>query len=177
MIVVASVLFIAGFSCVNLLFVCCRKHQLYYAELKQHNPYKAIVKILGFAIKNRHPFQCSTFTYCDDERPSRLDFAKEIYGGPFSTEQVEDVKTLLRVLLVLLTVGPIFVMELLPSNAISRYYIGLHIALVEWEQQCTWEWIFLYSGLLRYCISTIFLPVYISIVFSLLYNKVPRILS
>ena len=177
MIVVAFVLFIAGFSCATLLFICCRKHQLYYAELKQHNPYKVIVKILGFAIKNRHPFQRSAFTYYDIERPSRLDFAKERYGGPFSTEQVEDVKTLLRVLLVLLTVGPIFVMELLPSNAISRYYIGLHIVLVDWEQHCTWEWFFLYSGLVRYCISTIFLPIYIWIVFSLLYNKVPRIFT
>ncbi len=177
MAVVAFVLFIAGFSCVNMLYVYCRKRQLYYAELKQPNPYKVIVKILGFAIKNKHPFQRSAFTYRDDERPSRLDFAKERYGGPFTTEQVEDVKTLLRIVLVLLTVGPIFVMELLPSNAISRYYIGLHIVLVEWKQQCTWEWIFLYSGLLRYCISTIFLPVYIWIVFSLLYNKVPKIFT
>ena len=176
-IVVASVLFIIGFSCVNLLYICCHKHRLYYAELKQHNPYKVTVKILSFAIKNRHPFQRSAFTYCDGDRPSRLDFAMERFGGPFSTEQVEDVKTLLRIILVLLTMGPIFVMEWLPSNAISRYYVGLHIVLVEWKQQCTWEWVVLYSGLLRYCISTIFLPVYIWIVFSLLYNRVPRILS
>ena len=176
-IVVTSVLFIIGFLCVYLLYVCCHKCHLYYAELKQHNPYEVIVKILSFAIKSKHPFQRSAFTYCDNERPSRLDFAKEKFGGPFSTEQVEDVKTLLRIVVVLLTVGPIFVMELLPSNAISRYYIGLHIVLVDWKQQCTWEWVILYSGFLRYCISTIFLPIYIWIVFTLLYNKVPKILT
>lgn len=176
-IVVTFVLFILGFLCAHLLYVGCHKRQLYYTELKQHNPYKGIVKILSFAIKKKHPFQRSSFTYYDGERPSRLDFAKEGFGGPFSTEQVEDVKTLLRIVLILLTVGPIFVMELLPSNAILRYYIGLHIVLVDWRQHCTWEWVVLYSGLLRYCISTIFLPVYIWIVFTLLYNKVPRILS
>ena len=174
MIVVASVIFILGFLCVFLLYICCHKRRLYYAEPKQHNPYKVVVKILNFAIKNK---QHGAFTYCDDERPSRLDFAKERFGGPFSTEQVEDVKTLLRIVVLLLTVGPIFVMELLPSNAILRYYIGLHIVLAEWKQQCTWEWVVLYSGLLRYCVSTIFLPIYIWIVFSLLYNKVPKMLS
>ena len=176
-IVVTSVLFIIGFLCVHVLYVCCHKCHLYYTELRQHNPYKVMVKILSFAIKSKHSFQRSAFMYCDNERPSRLDFAKERFGGPFSTEQVEDVKTLLRLVVVLLTVGPIFVMELLPSNAISRYYIGLHIVLVDWKQQCTWEWIVLYSGLLRYCISTIFMPIYIWIVFSLLYNKIPKILS
>ena len=38
----------------------------------------------------------ATMTYCEDELPSRIDFGKNKYGGPFSTEQVEDVKTVLR---------------------------------------------------------------------------------
>ena len=44
----------------------------------------------------QHPRQRSAFTYCEDTIPSRIDFGKSKYGGPFTTEQVEDVKTLLR---------------------------------------------------------------------------------
>ena len=45
----------------------------------------------------------SAFTYCEDHTPSRLDLGKNQYGGPFTTEEVEDVKTFLRLLLLLLT--------------------------------------------------------------------------
>ena len=30
---------------------------------------------------------------CEDEPPSHIDFGKNKCGGPFSTEQVEDIKT------------------------------------------------------------------------------------
>ena len=176
-IVGVSVLFVVGFLCVLLVYVSYHKRQLYHIEPKQRNPYKVVIKILNFAIKNKRPLLRSAFTYCDDEMPSRFDFAKERFGGPFSTEQVEDVKTFLRIVVVLLTLGPIFMMELLPSNAILRYYIGLHIALLEWEHQCTWKWIVMYSGLLRYCVSTIVFPFYMWIVFSLLRNRVPKMFS
>ena len=49
------------------------------------------------------------------ERPSRIDYTKERYGGPFTTEQVEDVKTFVRILLFLVSLGPIFVMEVSSS--------------------------------------------------------------
>ena len=47
-----------------------------------------------------HNVRRSAFTYCEDKLPSRIDFAKSKYGGPFTTEQVEDVKMFLRVLAV-----------------------------------------------------------------------------
>ena len=40
----------------------------------------------------------SAFTYCEDDPPSRIDFGKSKYEGPFTTEQVEDVKTFFRLL-------------------------------------------------------------------------------
>ena len=43
--------------------------------------------------------------------PSRLDFAKERFGGPFTTEQVENVKTFFRILLVLFAIGPVFALK------------------------------------------------------------------
>jgi hypothetical protein len=57
-----------------------------------------IYKVIKFAIVTKHPRCRSAFTYCEDELPSRIDFGKSKYGGPFTTEQVEDVKTFLRLL-------------------------------------------------------------------------------
>ena len=64
------------------------------------NPFKLVFKILKYAIKYKQPRLRSAFTYCEDEIPSRIDFGKNKYGGPFTTEQVEDVKTFLRMLTV-----------------------------------------------------------------------------
>ena len=67
-----------------------------------HNPFKLIYQVIKYAIKHKHPRQRSAFTYCEDTIPSRIDFGKCKYGGPFTTEQVEDVKTLLRAIIFIL---------------------------------------------------------------------------
>ena len=83
-----------------------------YTEPGHGNPYKSVITVLIFAWKHKYPLQRSAFTYCDDDEiPSRLDFGKGRYGGPYSTEQVEDVKTFIRIILVLLLTGPVFVLE------------------------------------------------------------------
>ena len=63
------------------------------------NPFALIYKVVKYAIKHKYPQYRSAFTYCEDELPSRIDFGKSKYGGPFTTEQVEDVKTFLRLLI------------------------------------------------------------------------------
>ena len=45
-------------------------------------------------------YTCVKKEYHIFELPSRLDLGKHKYGGPFTTEQVEDVKTFLRLLMV-----------------------------------------------------------------------------
>ena len=62
------------------------------------NPFRLVYQVIRYAIKNKHPRQRSSFTYCEDYIPSRIDFGKIKYGGPFTTEQVEDVKTFLQLL-------------------------------------------------------------------------------
>lgn len=74
-------------------------------EPKEQNPLKTVHQVLRFAVKHKRPIRRSAFTFCEDERPSRIDLAKTKYGGPFSTEQVEDVKTCLRVILVLICIS------------------------------------------------------------------------
>ena len=67
------------------------------------NPFKSMWKVLSFAYKHKYPVNRSAFTYCEEQTPSRLDLGKKQYGGPFTTEDVEDVKTFLRLLLVLVS--------------------------------------------------------------------------
>ena len=67
------------------------------------NPFKLVYNVLKYAKSHKQPRYRSAFTYCEDELPSRIDFGKSKYGGPFTTEQVEDVKTFLRMLMLCLT--------------------------------------------------------------------------
>ena len=62
------------------------------------NPVKLIVKVLNYARKNKYPRHHSALTYWEESAPSRLDLGKDKYGGPFTEEEVEDVKTFFRYL-------------------------------------------------------------------------------
>ena len=62
------------------------------------NPIKLIAKVLNYARKNKYPRNRSALTYWEDDYPSRLDLGKEKYGGPFTEEEVENVKTVLRMI-------------------------------------------------------------------------------
>ena len=60
------------------------------------NPIKLIVKVLNYGRKNKYPRNCSALTYWEENYPSRLDLGMDKYGGPFSEEQVENVKVVIR---------------------------------------------------------------------------------
>ena len=100
-----------------LVFSCC-KRRWFYSEAGHHNPYKNVIEVIRFVRKHAYPLNRSAFTYSDNEMPSRIDYAKERYGGPFTTEQVEDVKTLFRILTLLISLGPMFVMDI-PSSFVG----------------------------------------------------------
>ena len=72
------------------------------------NPVTHIFKVLKYAAKHKYPVQRSAFTYCESEQPTRLDYGKSKYGGSFTTEQVEDVKTFWRVLVVMAAISTFF---------------------------------------------------------------------
>ena len=96
-----STLLLSLFICTNLslalvLFLLCNNRLV--KEPATQNPFKLLYKVIRYAIKNKQPRQRSAFTYCEDELPSRIDFGKSKFGGPFTTEQVEDVKTGLRII-------------------------------------------------------------------------------
>ena len=73
-------------------------------EPKSPQSLKTIYQVLKFAAKHKSPINRSAFTYWEDDIPSRIDLGKSKYGGPFTTEQVEDVKTILRLLAISYTI-------------------------------------------------------------------------
>ena len=117
---------------VALLLISCLKRQRFHIEPGHQNPYRTVYGIIKFAKSHKHPLQRSAFTHCDNYIPSRLDFAKERFGGPFTTEQVENVKTFLRILLILFAVGPVFALEVPGSvfifdSLVCTYFIRIII--------------------------------------------------
>ena len=90
------------------LFLC---NKVLIKEPVTKNPFILIYQVLKYALKHKYARQRSAFTYCEDDTPSRLDFGKSKYGGPFTTEQVEDVKTFFRALGLVLIVSFTYAMR------------------------------------------------------------------
>ncbi len=88
-----------------LLFLC---NTVLIKEPVTQNPFRLIHNVLKYASKSKHPRLRSAFTYCEDDPPSRIDFGKSKYGGPFTIEQVEDVKTFFKLLGMVIIAGACF---------------------------------------------------------------------
>ena len=159
-----------------LVVILCFRRCWFYVEPKHLNPYKMVAKVLNYARKHKYPVQRSAFTYCDNELPSRIDFAKERYGGPFTTEQVENVKTFFRILLVLLALGPVFVLEV-PTSFFMFIVFGIHTgnhpSIV--NQTCSGALIILQKGSLNNLVGVVLYPLFIWLVFSALSRRMPKI--
>ena len=76
-------------------------------------------------LSSSYPLRRSAYTYGDNVIPSRFDFAKERFEGPFTTEHVEDVKILLSIFWILLALGPLHVLQI-PASSIVFPLFGLH---------------------------------------------------
>ena len=75
------------------------------------NPFKTIFKILQYTWKHKYPERRSAFTYWENKEPSRIDFGKQKYGGPFTNEDVEDMKTFFRLLTLILSLFGFFLSD------------------------------------------------------------------
>ncbi len=162
-----------------LLVITSFTRRYFYREYIHKNPYKLIINILNFARKNKNPVRApSAFVYTYHRKPSRIDYAKEVYGGPFTNSDVDDVKTFLRVLLVLFSLGPIYIIYASTSYTLFPLF-ELHTgnATAVNNSTCTARWILLESGCLSKVITLILLPVYIRVVYSVMRNRVPKIIT
>ena len=100
----AAVLVVA----VCLSLALCSNFILNHWLVKEHiinNPLPQIRKVVLYTIRNRHHRQ--RLPTCEEGEDqgilSRLNIAKTLYAGPFTSEQVEDVKTFFRVIGIIAT--------------------------------------------------------------------------
>ena len=97
---------------------------------ERHNPLKTVYQVVKFVAAVKRPKQRSAFSYTPDSAPpSRIDLAKEIHGGIFTNAQVEDVKTVLRLLVVMTSlIGVLMVYTGVSTDCIlSPYHSLTHI--------------------------------------------------
>ena len=93
-------LFPSIFQAIHGVIVLHRSKSHLYIDVTRPNPLKSIINVLSYAW---NPVNCSAFTYWENDIPSRIDLGKRKYGGPFTNEQVEEVKTLLRLLILIIS--------------------------------------------------------------------------
>ena len=96
-------------ACIILLLIVVLivhyKKFWFIIDTARSNPYKLVYRVTKFARQHKVPIRRSAFTYCEDDIPSGLDLGKSKYGGPFTTEEVEDVKAFYGILKILLAFG------------------------------------------------------------------------
>ena len=111
---------------VNVLLMGCslllwyKLRDWFIIEPHGENPFKTVYDVIRFALKHRSPLYRSALTYWDDRPLPRLDLGKNKYGGPFTTEEVEDVKSFLAILVVMASLG----MFMITDNSVCYFFIS-----------------------------------------------------
>ena len=149
-------------------------NQILVKEPVSSNPVSLIVRVLKYAAKHKFPVQRSAFTYCENKLPTRLDNGKSKYGGPFTTEQVEDVKTFWRILVVILVFSlfNIALIPLLESNtSLEKKFRGYNSQSVDCVQASSSK---IYTS---YSFVTYSVPLYELLVYPCLRHSGPSILQ
>ena len=148
-----------------------KRNPWHLIETGYRNPYKLVYKVIDFAAQHKNAVHRSAFTYCEDEPPSRLDLGKEKYGGPFTTEQVEDVKTFLGILCILVSLGPILMVDIAVSGIVTKFadqidndFDNLHFILIK-------------NGGLSSLMITVLIPFYLCLLRPFFQNYIPGILK
>uniref|UniRef100_A0A1X7U2M7 Major facilitator superfamily (MFS) profile domain-containing protein n=2 Tax=Amphimedon queenslandica TaxID=400682 RepID=A0A1X7U2M7_AMPQE len=153
--------FIASGVSVSLVLVSHSffKHKLENISLIK-NPIKLIVRVLCYARKHKYPQNRSALTYWEEEAPSRLDLGKDKYGGPFTEEEVEDVKTVFRML-------PLFI-GFVAINLSNDYY---------WSVTDSFKTCYIVTGSQFNSCSIILTLVYLFFIRVCFYKYIPSMLT
>ncbi len=133
------------------------------------NPFKTIYKVLSYARKNKHAKFRSAFTYHVENIPSRIELSKPQYGGPFTVEEVEDVKTFFRMLFILIPMGIVIIMGISARMAID--VLANHIPS---EFNCVTKDVF--GSNFPLLLILVLLALYELFLYPLLHNLVPSMM-
>ena len=154
-----------------ILLILLKKKHWFMTENIRDNPYRLVYNVVKFALQHKNPIRRSAFTYCENERPSRLDFAKQRYGGPFTTEKVENVKVLFNMFKVLLSLSPVFFLDLSATSTVVHH---ISRSLASYNASSVFIIFFLNNGVLSPLLSVFYIPLYVLIVKSLLSKHLPN---
>ena len=153
--------------CLSLILITdCLYHQKLEVHFKPYSPLKTAFRVLNYARKTKYPERRSAFTYIDEEEPSRLDYGKHKFGGPFTEEEVENVKTILRMLIfipIVLIAGLFF------DGTESLFHAHIIPSTVD-TRSCVESTADIATNLT----AVILIPVYRFVLFPLLKNKLPN---
>ena len=151
---VASLLFTVAFC----LFQCT--NHVLETNSQLSNPLKLIARVLNYARKHAFPERRSAFTYWEEECPSRIDLGKSKYGGPFTFEEVEDVKSVLKLIPLISCCLPVMTIE--ADNKIDDLIVS-----------CDLSDLVLWANFASYFLIIFSLPAYQFLVYPFLYNCIP----
>ena len=132
---------------------------------KVTNPIKLIIQVLNYARKHRYPERRSAFTYIDEEQPTRMDYGKEKFGGPFTEEEVEDVKTVLRLLPLVICL----------SISVALLDAGPILFLFNKDTEYSWIWL-LDNAIIIWVLPITLIPLYQLLLYQCFHNYSPSML-
>ena len=137
------------------------------------NPLRTIYRVMKYAALHRFPEQRSAMTFWEDELPSRLDNGKTKYGGPFTTEQVEDVKTFWKVLVVILIISAFNLPLTALSDSVAHFEKNFDLFWM--ESRCAQAGIS--STYSIYAFFTYFIPIYELVIYPCVHTSLPGIIK
>ena len=169
---ITEIFAVFGFLSLSVVLITdCLFHKWLDVHFKKNNPFKTIFQVLNYARKTKYPKHRSALTYFDEEEPSRLDYGKHKFGGPFTEEEVEDVKTVLRLMPLFTSPFGVFVANNLVGST-DHFQVHL-ISTTAKNFKCI-------TGLQEiffYTTTILLIPVYRFIVYPLLHKHIPSLMK
>ncbi len=163
--------------CIPVTF-CVAKRRWFFIDTGIGNPYKEVARVVGFARRNKIPIQRSAFTFWEDDIPTGLDLGKDKYGGPFTTEQVENVKSFFGIVVLLLSVGPFFTADIAagPFLSILRNHMERESPSFTIGNIIILQYVYTNGGTLYPIFLILFVPVFLKFIHPLFQKYFPGIL-
>ena len=152
--------------CIILIVVHFKKHW-FLIDSANSNPYKLVYRVTTFARQHKVPIRRSAFTYCEDDIPTGLDLGKNRYGGPFTTEQVEDVKAFYGILKILFSLGITFFLDIVSGPLFTMFAHLQYSGIIFFDTTVTIDLvqsILLKKGMLSSTLVVLGVPIYICLI-------------
>ena len=157
-----------------ILSFCCFKRHFVIEPAQHNNPVKLIWRVIKYAWKHKQPVRRSAFTF-GESPPSRLDLAKERYGGPFTTVQVEDVKSFLYIFSTLLGTFAYGLLDT-KSKILDQYLRVVRLKDVTYYNLME-SMLLIYPLAIPYCVILFAVPLYQFVIIPFFSQFIPSMLK